>query len=371
MKKLLLPLLLIIALPALAQETEYRITSQKSIDCDKETLFSYNSDNSGSPSCVTEIIDLWGKENIDSLFYDADGKVISRDYYEYYEGETEHLTHAEYFYNEKGLKTNVKYFDGDGYRKEPSEEVFFYYNDNNQMIRMEYAVDGVIEEKYDYSYNAKGLMSEEIAYEDYGWGFTSYEMTKFYYEEDYLVKEEYYIYMETDWELYAYNEYEYENGNCTAELTYYYGEVYNKVEYTHDLNIDAEYVYTFSDPDYDYYPVPTHDNMITGYNEYAPGYESNELELSCTYKYTYEELSVGIDENNIAFNIYPNPAKDCINIEAENIELVEVYDVYGRKLYSENADDNITINMNNFANGIYFVKIYSEGKTAVEKIVKK
>ena len=170
MKKLLLPLLLIIALPALAQETEYRITSQKSIDCDKETLFAYNSSGSINPSCVKEIIDLWGKENIDSLFYDADGKLISRDYYEYYEGETEHIVHAEYSYNEKGLKTNVKYFDGDGYRQEPSEEVFFYYNDNNQMIRMEYSIDGVVEEKYEYSYNDKGLMLEEIAYEDYGWG---------------------------------------------------------------------------------------------------------------------------------------------------------------------------------------------------------
>ena len=371
MKKLLLPLLLIIALPALAQETEYRITSQKSIDCDNETLFAYNSSGSINPSCVKEIIDLWGKENIDSLFYDADGKIISRDYYEYYEGETEHIAHAEYFYNEQGLKTNVKYFDGDGYRQELSEEVFFYYNDNNQMIRMEYSIDGVVEEKYEYSYNDKGLMLEEIAYEDYGWGFTSYEKTKFYYEENYLVKEEYYIYMETDWDLYAYNEYEYDNGNCITELTYYYGEVYNKVEYTHDLNINAEYVYTFSDPDNDYLPVPTHVNMITGFSEYVPGYESHELELSCVYDFTYEELGVSVMELSLSSNIYPNPVEDILNVEAENIDLVELYDIYGRKLYSEEKSDNVRIDMNNFSSGVYFVKIYSEGKSSVEKIMKK
>ena len=373
MKKLFLLLIVaIVALPVFSQ-TEYRIKKEYSVDCDNEIIYHYASGNSIVPCCVYENNDLWGVERIDSLFYDENGRVTSRDYYERFEGETEYLNHTEYTYNADGLKTSVEYFsnDSDGLNLVSTHN--YFYDDNNRLVRIEFMYDEVVEEKIEFNYNAEGQITEKVAYEDYGWGFTSYEKIKYYYENGNLVKDEYYIYMETDWDwiMYSYNEYEYEGDNCVAETVYYEGAVYQRKEYSHNLDINAETIYTFNDPDNDYLPLPTHVNMITGFSEYVPGYESHELELSCVYDFTYEELGVSVMELSLSSNIYPNPVKDILNVEAENIDLVELYDIYGRKLYSEEKSDNVRIDMNNFSDGVYFVKIYSEGKSSVEKIMKK
>ena len=373
MKKLFLLLIVaIMALPVFSQ-TEYRIKKEYSVDCDNEIIYHYASGNSIVPCCVYENNDMWGVERIDSLFYDENGKVMSRDYYERFEGETEYLNHTEYTYNADGLKTSVEYFSNDSDGLNVVSTHNYFYDDNNRLVRIEFMYDEVVEEKIEFDYNAEGLITEKVVYEDYGWGFTSYEKIKYYYENGNLVKDEYYIYMETDWDwiMYSYNEYEYEGDNCVAETVYYEGAVYQRKEYSHKLDINTETTYTFNDPDNDYLPVPNHVNMITGFSEYVPGYESHELELSCVYDFTYEELGVSVMELSLSSNIYPNPVKDILNVEAENIDLVELYDIYGRKLYSEEESDNVRIDMNNFSSGVYFVKIYSEGKSSVEKIMKK
>lgn len=110
--------------------------------------------------------------------------------------------------------------------------------------------------------------------------------------------------------------------------------------------------------------------MIIGYTEYQLG-DNGEYIVSDECEYSYDEINVAsVVENNIAYNIYPNPVKDIINIEAENIELVEIYDVFGRKLYSEKKSGDVRIDMSDFSEGIYFVKIFADGSSSISKIVK-
>ena len=142
-----------------------------------------------------------------------------------------------------------------------------------------------------------------------------------------------------------------------------------KIEYTHNLDVSYSDVYYYTDSEEDYYVEPSHANMITSRTEYVG--DENELYVDCVYEYEYDNILDIVETQVVASNIYPNPVEDILNVEAENIDLVELYDIYGRKLYSEVKSDNVRIDMNNFCSGVYFVKIYSEGKSSVEKIMKK
>ncbi len=72
-------------------------------------------------------------------------------------------------------------------------------------------------------------------------------------------------------------------------------------------------------------------------------------------------------------NVYPNPNNGSFEISLKNGQLktVEMLDVTGRTVLSaKGAEDILQININGFANGIYYAKIKSEGAVEVIKIVK-
>lgn len=85
----------------------------------------------------------------------------------------------------------------------------------------------------------------------------------------------------------------------------------------------------------------------------------------------YEDILDIAEKQVLTSDIYPNPVKDVLNVEAGSIDQVELYDIYGRRLCSKEKSDKVRIVMNNLSNGIYFIKIYSGGSSSVKKIVKK
>ena len=86
--------------------------------------------------------------------------------------------------------------------------------------------------------------------------------------------------------------------------------------------------------------------------------------------------TVGIDSWLAAsVNLYPNPAKEYVEIrtsENVNVTLMEVYDVYGKLISTVNAIDNPTrINVSSLANGMYFVRVTTEEGSVTKTFVKK
>lgn len=72
-------------------------------------------------------------------------------------------------------------------------------------------------------------------------------------------------------------------------------------------------------------------------------------------------------ENNIG--IYPNPANDKINIEAENIKSVSVINVMGQKVYDSSVDaDNVIIDVNEYQNGIYMIHVVTDECEVTKRI---
>jgi uncharacterized repeat protein (TIGR02543 family) len=76
-------------------------------------------------------------------------------------------------------------------------------------------------------------------------------------------------------------------------------------------------------------------------------------------------------ENNL--NIYPNPVNDRIYISSDTtIDRVLVYNIFGQMVHtsSENKNDTI-IDVSNLSEGIYLVKVFTDGYSKTKKIVKK
>ena len=72
------------------------------------------------------------------------------------------------------------------------------------------------------------------------------------------------------------------------------------------------------------------------------------------------------------FNFYPNPVKNSLTISnADTIDEVEITSILGQKMIVKSVNDLQTeIDLSELSNGVYFVKVTSEGQEKIVKIVK-
>ncbi len=74
--------------------------------------------------------------------------------------------------------------------------------------------------------------------------------------------------------------------------------------------------------------------------------------------------------NPADINIYPNPTKDYITINAKKGAKISIYNTNGQIiLKSEMTEDNKTLSLSNLAKGNYFVEIFNNKKVYSKKIV--
>jgi len=99
--------------------------------------------------------------------------------------------------------------------------------------------------------------------------------------------------------------------------------------------------------------------------------EENELnDAGSAYIFTSTDLAT--NESNLPkkdVKIYPNPAKDFINITSkQQINSVEILDQSGKRI-SESKE--LKINVSNLSKGIYILKIkFSNGSSSIQKLIK-
>lgn len=469
MRKVLLILLVVFALPTIAQnDYQFRMSSFMSEDALQTQSYQYLTPDGADLAAIHEI-DLVTytepQEIIDSLVYDAEGRIIRIDTHQLLDGQWLKVCWVEYTYNEMGLKDTRKNYNDfhDGWGPQLGGIYYYYYNEQGQMTNWELDFAGIIFDKGELTYNEKGLLEKEVILNNPFTGI--YEETArleyFYDENDWLVELHNYAYdMNTaSVTLQSINVNEYDEvGNCTVAMsTTPSGVPQEKKVFSYDDKVLAEDIYFYPNPESDFPVFPQMHNMLLSYEYYAldqnsgnltyvldylVGYELiGELELSVvaeashdticlggtieltaevsggTADYTFSwtpadmlddaeaqtttatpteageytftvtvddgidqvEASVtvfvkdctGVEEqvlNNV--NIYPNPAQDFIMIDSENVEYVEVIDIYGRVITSSEINGETRIEMSDFADGIYYVRLHSNGATAVQKVVK-
>ena len=92
----------------------------------------------------------------------------------------------------------------------------------------------------------------------------------------------------------------------------------------------------------------------------------SEFSEPCTVVVTDESL----EEYANRFEIYPNPANNYLNIDTnENINEISIYNVVGVMVYSE-QNFNGTIDLSNFNNGVYFIRISTEKGDITKRFIK-
>ena len=83
------------------------------------------------------------------------------------------------------------------------------------------------------------------------------------------------------------------------------------------------------------------------------------------------------EENEVdMISVYPNPAKDIVKLSAANHHLsaVRIYNCLGMmveemNVRTQNASDEIEINVSGYKSGIYFINVYdNNGNVATKKI---
>jgi len=87
----------------------------------------------------------------------------------------------------------------------------------------------------------------------------------------------------------------------------------------------------------------------------------------------YKDHTTVAENQENAYNIYPNPTNSNITVSGENISLVEVYNICGQKVISlETKTSSVNVNMSELTAGVYMVKIVdNNGNATVNKIVKR
>jgi trimeric autotransporter adhesin len=79
-----------------------------------------------------------------------------------------------------------------------------------------------------------------------------------------------------------------------------------------------------------------------------------------------------ISENEqIAFSMFPNPAGDKVTVDCEQeIEMLSIFDVGGRLVYRQSYNKKqVSIGIENFENGVYFVTILTSNGMARKKLI--
>lgn len=78
---------------------------------------------------------------------------------------------------------------------------------------------------------------------------------------------------------------------------------------------------------------------------------------------------VGVEENTVSANIYPNPASSMLNIDCEGVTMVQMFNLAGQEVLSFEGEVNV-LNIEDLANGIYVLKVSTENGSYIQKIVK-
>lgn len=84
----------------------------------------------------------------------------------------------------------------------------------------------------------------------------------------------------------------------------------------------------------------------------------------------------GINEiNDAAVTNYPNPTKDVIHVKMDaslvDNATINLYDAIGKLVISERVNNTTTtLNLKDFATGMYTIRVVAEGKQSIIKVIK-
>ena len=115
---------------------------------------------------------------------------------------------------------------------------------------------------------------------------------------------------------------------------------------------------------------------ILAYTDYAEGHIINDpwptgfassgMDLDAVG--VIHDIAHDVQENEtIAIALYPNPVKERLTVNAENLQAVEIFNLVGQLVLTSNSS---VINFDNLNEGVYFVRVKADGMTVTKRVVK-
>ena len=78
----------------------------------------------------------------------------------------------------------------------------------------------------------------------------------------------------------------------------------------------------------------------------------------------------GVEENEVSFGVYPNPAESELNINSNAASYeYQMINSVGQVVMSGVANGNVKLNVSELNNGVYFLKVIANGNSSIEKVV--
>ena len=278
-------------------------------------------------------------ENDALASYTYDDELLREVIYQYWD-EGDWVNETKEVHNYNGDVAMVLYWDWNG-NNWTSDELYTYtYGNGTIELLIQYMQGGAWQndEKIVYTLDFDEHVTE-IVYSD--WTGTEFEITtrKVYnYEGGVYVSVIEEDWLNGSWEPHYKCDYLYEDGNAT------HGESHMISGGTLAANYNLEMAY--------------------GYSAAVKTFYCSEVDM------TYVDLT-GLNENTqaINFKVYPVPAENEIQIQAEGFQKAEIFSVTGQKLMESQQD---RMHVGELSSGLYIIKVYDcEGDCATQRFVVK
>ena len=239
-------------------------------------------------------------------------------------------------------------------------QYLYSYNENGDLTQiLDYYLDEassqwVLAWKYDWLYDANGHLSQEI---------------------------EYYLYENTSqWTVESKAEYIFdENGNNTKYLAYYTNETTGQLELDFKREFTYDNRYTFDDlisPLLYLWQVNLFNHMLTQQSNSLWNKSTSEWETpiyKASYYYSEQNTTSVTGLNQNQFKVYPNPVTEYIQFDfasAGSPSKFELFDLQGRKVFSENVLNGQKLDVQELTSGVYFYTIITNGTRQTGKFIK-
>lgn len=73
-------------------------------------------------------------------------------------------------------------------------------------------------------------------------------------------------------------------------------------------------------------------------------------------------------KGQVGVNIYPNPAKDIVNIECANAKEILIIDYLGKVIKQQEVNnEKVSLNVNGLTKGVYIAKITQHNEQSITK----
>jgi hypothetical protein len=109
------------------------------------------------------------------------------------------------------------------------------------------------------------------------------------------------------------------------------------------------------------------ENMEIGEHEYCIRVVYDDWSMSCMECAEVDYTSVV--ENDVVDNLYPNPTRDLVTIEAQGMNHITVVSTLGQVVYDADVNsDMIQLNLGQFKAGLYLVRVSTQYGVSVKRV---